>query len=372
MPVIHLQKDSVQSSAQRLRQSSSLLGELVGELLSSSRRLDSAWQGGDKDVFSSEMASLLRNLDARQEELAALVSRLEREIIEWEETDQRGAAGWRGPSSGGLEIPGSALGLAASISAVSLLPGLPAWLSAFLQRFFPQSPVVSPVVDNNPVTRPDASAPIPAPRNKFGDLLEKAEKERKAEEEKKRQEAPRPAHINDYPAREDDGTFLSGQDKNDSCSIASTRMALQRATGVDAKESDLRSASSKLEGGYSGDKKGGWGTTPTSLDDLVNNQYGNVASATYNLPDTQKISDLETAANSGQGIVVSVRNSEWFGSANSHSVTVVGVKTENGQQVVLVNDPWPPGTGKRISVPVDVFEKAWWHDAMYVSKKVQE
>jgi hypothetical protein len=39
---------------------------------------------------------------------------------------------------------------------------------------------------------------------------------------------------------------------------------------------------------------------------------------------------------------------------------------------VLVNDPWPPGEGKRLSVPAEDFEKAWWGDAMYVSKKVQE
>jgi uncharacterized protein YukE len=371
MVKIHLESDSARASAQSLRQSSAEFSEFLQEISSASRRLDSAWQGGDKDVFSSEMASLLRNFDARQEDLVALVSRLEREITEWEETDQRGAVGWHGPYSGGLEIPVSALGLAASISAVSLLPGLPAWLSAFLQLFFPESPAVSPIVDEKPVIQPDASTTVPAPKNKFGDLLEKAEKERKAEEEKKKQEAPRPAHINDYPVREDDGSFLSGQDKNDSCSMASTRMALQRATGVDAKESDLRSASSKLEGGYENSKTK-WGTTPTSLDDLVNNQYGNVASATYNNPGTQTISNLETAANNGQGIVVSVKNTEWFGSANSHSVTVVGVKTENGQEVVLVNDPWPPGTGKRLSVPADVFEKAWWGDAMYVSKKVQE
>lgn len=371
MSTIHLQTDSARVSAQSLNQSGASLRDCLQELSNASRRLDSAWQGGDKDFFSSEMLSLLRNFDARQEELAVLVSRLEREITEWEETDQRGAAGWRGPASGGLEIPGSSLGLAASISVASLLTGLPVWLSSFLQRFFPEAPVVSPIADEIQAPLPVMDTTVSTPKTKFGDLIEKAAKEKETAEELKPPETPLPAHVNDYPAREDDGTFLTGQENNDSCSMASTRMALQRATGVEATESDLRDASSELEGGYR-DNANKWGTSPSTLDDLVNTEYADVADATYNDPGTQTITNLDTAAENGQGIVVSVRNTEWFGSPASHSVTVVGVETENGQQMVLVNDPWPQGEGKRISVPADVFERAWYGDAMYITRDAQE
>lgn len=186
----------------------------------------------------------------------------------------------------------------------------------------------------------------------------------------KAKQAPKPDHIKDYPARADDGTYLVGQEKNDSCSIASTKMALERV-GVDAKESDLRTDSSEIDGGYQ-DNNSKWGTNPSTLDDLVNNNFGDSASANYNDPGTQSIADLDKASNDGNGIVVSVKNSEWFGEANAHSVTVVDVTTENGEQMVQVNDPWPPGSGKRLSVPAADFERAWYGDAMYVSKKVKE
>lgn len=224
-------------------------------------------------------------------------------------------------------------------------------------------------VETRPTTTPAKS--------KFGELLDKAEKERQAQEqqrlaeleaEKQAREKDLPKIISDYPSRSDDGTFLSGQEKNDSCSMASTRMALQRATGTQVTEADLRTASTKTDGGYQNNPNK-WGTNPSSLDDLINTHYSDIAEATYSNPNTQSVKDIERAASDGKGIVVSVRNSEWFGSSKAHSVTVVGVETENGQQMILVNDPWPPGEGKKLSVPASEFERAWYGDAAYISAK---
>ena len=214
-------------------------------------------------------------------------------------------------------------------------------------------------------------------KSKLGELLEKAEKERQAQEqqrlaeleaEKQAKEIDYPRIISDYPSRSDDGTFLSGQEKGDSCSMASTRMALQRATGIQVKEADLRIASSKMDGGYQNNANK-WGTTSSSLDDLVNTHYSDIAEATYSNQNTQSVNDLKKAASDGKGIVVSVRNSEWIGDSKAHSVTVVGVETKNGQQKVLVNDPYREG--KRLSVPVSDFERAWYGDATYITAKPQ-
>jgi len=304
--------------------------------------------------------------------LQTLAERLQREIQEWEDVDQRGAASMRGVLTGGLGISNvlrQAPFMSATVSIASLLIGLPTWLSSLLDRFLPSTKTVSPLADES-ITFPHKNQTMNESNQKsiLGELLEKAEKEKQEIEGKKSIETPKPKYISQFPAREDDGSFLFGQEKSDSCSLASTKMALQHAVGIDASESDLRTVSSKLDGGYQNNPNK-WGTSPSSLDDLVNNQHGNIADADYKAPGSQSINDLEQAAGDGKGIVVSVRNSEWLGSAQSHSVTIVGVEIQNSQKVVLVNDPWPPGEGKRLAIPLSDFERAWYGDAMYISKK---
>jgi len=381
MTTIHLQTETGHSAARTLKYNSDMLSGQVYSLRQALGSLYVSWQGTASEEFNAEAESLLRGLQSRQESLAVLADRLQCEIEEWEEVDNRGAGVMRGSITGGQGSSGPSFALPIALS-VGWLPlaALPAWLSQWLTKLFPSETVVSPIVDDQPAPAVNETAQqpptFPHQKSKFGELLEKAEKEKQEQEQgqqavKPAEQTPKPDHIKDYPARADDGTYLVGQEKSDSCSIASTKMALERVE-VDAKESDLRTASSDIEGGYE-DNTNKWGTNPSTLDDLVNSKYGDSASATYNNPDTQTISDLDTASNNGDGIVVSVKNSEWFGEANSHSVTVVDVITnENGKQMVLVNDPWPPGEGKRLEVPAEDFEKAWWGDAMYVSKKVNE
>lgn len=55
---------------------------------------------------------------------------------------------------------------------------------------------------------------------------ERLEKERLEKESKKAAETPKPKYISQYSSREDDGTYLVGQEKSDFCSIASTKMAI--------------------------------------------------------------------------------------------------------------------------------------------------
>jgi len=374
-----MQTETVRATARQMAHTGEQAASAVQSLGRAVQGLQSSWKGGSSEEFGLEAQDLLRRLNAQTDYLLELAGRVEREATEWEETDRQGIAA---AGAGASALSAKVLPILTFSSITTFLATLPAWLSSFLNRFFPSEPIISPVPDEQTVVSPPVTQPTPPSetKSKLGELLEKAEKDRQEKEKleqaqneseaKKQEEASKPEYIKDYPARADDGTYLVGQEKKDSCSMASTKMALQRA-GVDVTESDLRSASSKLDDGYeNNDSK--WGTNPSTLDDLVNTKYGEKATAEYKDPGSQSVSDLDTATNDSKGVVVSVKNSEWFGSSKAHSVTVVDVTTENGKQVVLVNDPWPPGEGKRLAIPADDFNQAWYGDAMYVTPKKQE
>ena len=370
MTTIHMETESVHATAQQMIRSAAQLAAQLQDLQSTTQRLDMAWQSRNSEKFNAEMQGLVNRLKAQQNILTELAMRVEREANEWEEVDQRGGAG-AGQAGGNL----SSSQVAISVSIVSFFTGLPIWLSAWLAKFFPEAKIVSPLAENPPTTAPNANSTSSQPSSKLGELMDKAKKEQEENarlekerlEKEKAAETPKPKYISQYPAREADDTYLVGQEKNDSCAMASTKMAIERATGVEINESDLRKESHAIDGGYENKTK--WGTDPSSMDDLVNTKHGDIATASYSNPGTQTVADLEKAANEGKGIVVDIKNSEWFGSANAHAVTVVGVTTKDGQQYVLVNDPWPPGVGKRLSIPASDFEKAWYGDANYISKK---
>lgn len=371
MTTIHMQTETVHSTARQMEQTAAQGDALLQSFMRSLQELESTWQGGSSIEFSVEAQDAVRKIVAQNEQLAILAQRVEREVMEWEEVDQKGASSLQNAVGGDFISSGfniADMNVTAPRWLVTSIIAVPVWLSSWLDKLFKPETVISPITEEQlaPVVNETTQQPV---KSKLGELMEKAELERQAQEEARQQaikKEPLPEHMVDYPARPDDGTYLAGQEKNDSCAIASTKMALNRV-GVDVNESDLRDESTKIDGGYHNKSK--WGTNPSSLDNLVNDNYGEKASATYNNPSTQSISNLDTAAENGEGIVVTVKNSEWFGEANAHSVTVVDVVTENGEQMVLVNDPWPPGDGKRIAVSVSEFESAWYGDAMYVTKK---
>lgn len=378
MTTLHMQTENVHATARQMTQTGQQAASSVQSLSQALQSLQSTWKGGGSEEFGMEAQDLLHRLNAQTDYLLELSARVEREATEWEEADRQGIAV---AGAGVFSMSAKALPMLTVSSIAGLFAGLPSWLSPFLSRFFPQDAIVSPLPDETPAV-PSLVTPPTTPsdrKTKFGELIEKAEKERQEKERlekeqqeaerKKQEEAERPKYISQFPARADDGTYLVGQEKDDSCAMASTKMALQRA-GVDASESDLRSASHKIDGGYENASK--WGTNPSTLDDLVNTKYGDKAVAEYKDPGSQSVNNLDAATNDGKGVVVSVKSSEWFGSAKAHSVTVVDVTTENGKQVVLVNDPWPPGDGKRLTIPAEDFERAWYGDAMYVSPKPKE
>lgn len=383
MTTLHMETENVRSVAKQMMQTGEDTMQSLSVLNRSMLDLQSSWQGGGSQEFGEELKKIVSALNTQTELLVELAGRVEREAAEWEQADLNSLGGGLGNTAGSYSSSTGATYGVPSFFVGVLLPNLPAWIRKWLDGFFPQPPVISPIPDEPVVTPPQTSEENG--KSKLGELMEKAkEEERKkaeqqaAEEKQKAEEAakaeaaakekaaeqPKPAHIKDYPAREDDGTYLVGQEKNDSCAIASTKMVLHDM-GIDETEEGLRKSSHEIDGGYH--ENSNWGTSPSSLDDLVNEKYGDKVTAEYT--SSQTLDDLQKASDGDKGIVVSVKNSEWFGESNAHSVTVVGVQEVDGKKMVLVNDPWPPGEGKRLSVPAEDFERAWYGDAMYVSKK---
>lgn len=195
MSTIHMQVESVQETAQQLQADGSTLSASLDTIRRAIQSLTSAWEGGDKDEYISQADDTIRLLNQQADDLGILLQHLAREIQEWQETDQRGASQFTNLSSTGVDqmlsvgsgsaLPLSAGGwsdgagvfsisllpLSAAISVSSLLQGMPDWLRHFLDQFFPQTDVVSPLPSDVFPKRP---APV-KPSVTFGDLIKKTE-----------------------------------------------------------------------------------------------------------------------------------------------------------------------------------------------------
>jgi uncharacterized protein YukE len=130
--------------------------------------LEMNWQGGGQEQFAAQANALLRDLQIQADALQILASRLKREVTEWEQTDQRGAAVFRGsggraPFFMGYAFPfagGSAgssflnraiLPMFTALSVMPFTSGLPAWLDSFLDKFFPPPSIISPIAEGTAV-----------------------------------------------------------------------------------------------------------------------------------------------------------------------------------------------------------------------------
>jgi WXG100 family type VII secretion target len=369
MTTLHMDPETVRLAAREMNQGGEQMAQSVQALNRSMRALRTAWVGGGSEEFGIQTQELVAQMEALAISLNELADRVDREATEWEETDRRGAGNLDEEIvAGGMKTP-------SVVSIAGLTIGLPTWLISFIDKFFPSSEVISPLANESVAVSSMSSSVPQEPEVTFGDLIEKARLEN---ERRKKPLSPQPLNLAKYP-REDDGSYLAGQEKPDSCAITSTKMALYQAAGIEANESDLRIASHKEKGGYGTifdpNKQQYWGTSPLSLDDLVNNVYGDKVVAKFDGTfdgavygnGTQMVEELKDAANAGKGIVVTMVKTESAGASYVHSVNIVGVKTEGGHQVVLINDP--EHGGQRLAVPVEEFESAWYGDALYISKK---
>lgn len=373
MSTLHLLPDSARAAAQSLKNSSATLAAHLQELTSAAHRLDSAWQGGGKDVFVSEMDSLIRILNGRQEELVQLVARLEREIAEWEETDQRGASGWQNNQwnaawlqrqaslpfaagqGGAFWQSTSILPLMTAVSLGSFFAGIPAWLQSLLDRLFPPAPVISPVPDDptigikkgglhdlidkkfpdqtptaTPSAKPVETAPAAQPEKKFDILY-------------------------DVPTESQGDLYGSA-----ACSPTSASMVLEYFHNKDSSNQTI--APDKLIAMMDkGDGTPGAGISLSNLTDELNDLgYRNITTQV-----NASMDDLKIQLQSGPVIVTAGAKIVGPGSITSdvpravtgpgsviHAMVVKGVSADT----VVVNDPW---SGSEMQISTDTFNQMW-------------
>ena len=386
MLTIHLLPDSARSAAQTLNNSASTLAAHLQELNSAARRLDPAWQGGGKDAFSSEMDSLLRLLNSRQEELALLVARLEGEIAEWEETDQRGASGWRTAVSGsGAWLGISSLPLAAGSgsagSVFTLFPGLlsglpplmladlpwsnllPAWLRNWLTRLFPPAPVISPIPENQPTVQPGELHRIVT--EKLGQQTPPADQPASPSAQVAAPVTPKYEIYYDMPARSQGNLYGSA-----ACAPTSASMVMDYFHTKDSANASV-TTEDLIKSLDPGDGTPGSGISLSDMTDELNDLgYKNISQKVG-----AGITDLKTALKDGPVIVTAGVGIVGPGTVSSsvpraitgpggtmHALVVKGL-TEGGS--VVVNDPW---TGSELTFDSDTFGKMWSNgsDGMYV------
>jgi len=172
MTTLHLLPSTGHQTVSSLKQNSLAMLDEAQALRRALQSLETSWQGGGQEQFAAQANALLRKLQTQADTLQLLAERLEREVTEWEQTDQRGAAtfggsGGRAPFFMGYVFPfagGSAgssflnravLPMFTALSVMPFISGLPAWLDSFLDRFFPPPTIVSPIAEA-PAVEPGA------------------------------------------------------------------------------------------------------------------------------------------------------------------------------------------------------------------------
>lgn len=172
MPTIHADLDLARATAQQLRRQCVLAQYEVQSLRGRLQHLEYAWQGGASEQFRGEAHDLTRRLEAQVQQLDALITRMERELDEWQSVDQRGAATFRASAPGfwGGVLPLAAGGWLPAITLPVSVGGwsldVPGWLKNLLAKFFPAEIPQPAILYLPPATES-------APKTGLGDLLQK-------------------------------------------------------------------------------------------------------------------------------------------------------------------------------------------------------
>lgn len=370
MTTLHMQIETVRSTALEMKQSSEAMSAEMQALRASIQRLVTAWDSSASDQFQSEAENLLRQLMQQQENLSFLAERVMREVQEWEDVDTRGAQSMRAgntafvafglPTAGGLgSLPflnnGAILPLFTAISAIPLLSGLPAWLNSFLDKFFVPPAIVSPVpseVEGVAVAEPGAlqrliDEKLPAqPKATLGDQPAETPQ---ATASAQPAEPPKPVYDTSYdiPAKSQ-GTLYGSA----ACLPTSASMVLDH---FHAQNPDNQTASPDSLIGMLDKGDGTWGNG-VGLDKM-NDDLGELGYKTT--ISSGNMDDLGTALKDGPVIVnsqvglvsVPARDILPGGSVN-HAILVKAINSDS----VVVNDPW---SGAEKIFPRSTFEQMW-------------
>ena len=376
MTTIHMQTETVRSAARQMTQAAAQADAELHSLQRALQDLGYTWQGGSSDEFSAQAQDVLRQLGARSEALSMLAGRVEREVAEWEQVDQRGAASMSGarmqtvwtwgyapmPVAAGGTGGGAAssawmvMPVMAVVSVGQFLTGLPSWLNGLLERFFP-----SPVTVESPIAVESPSQPG---KSGFGQLLEEVPDESPTVAAPAApQTSPFDQYYNVTPQSQ--GNLYGSA----ACAPTSISMALDYLHGQNP---DLQTATPQELIGMldQGDGTPGRGLSLSKLtDELGELGYHNISEKAG-----ASMDELQSALQDGPVIVTSGVKIVGPGTVASdvpraiegpggtvHAMLVKGL----GAEKVAVNDPW---TGRELQFDRATFEQMWTggSNGMYV------
>lgn len=376
MTTIHMQTETVRSTARQMSQSAAQVEAELRTLQRALQELGYTWQGGSSDEFSAQAQDVFRQLQARNEALSVLAGRVEHEVNEWEQVDQRGAASMRGTqlgsawtwsyasmpiaaggTAGGAALPAwTVVPVMAAVSVGQFLTGLPSWLNGLLERFFP-----SPVTVESPIA---VESPPQPGKSGFGQLLENAPAESPPATESA---APQASAFDQYynVTPQSQGNLYGSA----ACAPTSVSMALDY---MHSQNPDLQTATPQELIGMldQGDGTPGRGLSLSNLtDELGELGYHNISEKAG-----ANMDELQSALQDGPVIVTTGVKIVGPGTVASdvpraiegpggtvHAMLVKGL----GAEKVAVNDPW---TGRELQFDRATFDKMWTggSNGMYV------
>lgn len=370
MTTLHLIPSSGHQTATTLKQNSLAVQDEAQSLRRAIQTLSTSWQGGGQEQFSAQANALLRTLEAQADALQILASRLEREVTEWEQTDQRGAAAFRGvggdasffmanvPLTGGQAdnvffSRATILPVFTALTVIPFISGLPAWLNSFLERFFPPPTIASPFSK-------EAETPVaeePAKTSRLGELLKETAPGAPSAQET--DSSPSPADdydvYYDIPPQAQGKLYGSAACLPTSISMALDYFHTQDSANRAASPTDLIGMLDQ------GDGTEGRGVSVDKMnDDLAELGYQSDVSSSDMDGLTAALKDGPVIVNSKVGLVSApARNITPSGSTN-HAILVKAISAD----AVVVNDPWS-GTEKVFSR--DTFAKIWKGGGNYMT-----
>lgn len=365
MTTLHLQTESGYQTAAVLKQNAAQALEEAQALQRAIQTLASAWQGGAQAEFTYEANAVVRQLQNQIALLQTLAERLQREIREWEDVDQRGAASWRGlfpsamvwlpGSGGGAPAVSAAWPLFATFSIGSWLSNLPAWLNAWLGRLFLPASIPSPV---SLEAEPPKGRLAETVHNGFARLEQEhasssgqaAQRLPIVEEQKpapsSASPAPAPSYAHDVPFLSQHGLKYQGEKTDYGCVPASVSMILNYWHNQDSSYA-ARSPQELLDLNAQQREFHAGGMSPSNLvEDVKQLGYSDVQ--THPSASWEQFSE-----DVKKGPVVALVKLGMGVSGYNHAVVVTGI-SEDGSKV-MVNDPW---SGSR-EYSVKTFQSSW-------------
>ena len=367
MTTLHLLPETGHQTASSLKQNSLAMLDETQLLRRAIQSLEMSWQGGGQEQFAAQANALLRKLQTQADALQILAERLEREVTEWEQTDQRGAAAFRGsggrapffmgflPQAGG-SAEGSFLNRAVlpMFTALSVMPfisGLPAWLDSFLDRFFPPPTIVSPIAEA-PAVEPgalkrliDEKFPPAQPPQATPPALSGVE----GSAQTASPQSPSDGYdvYYDIPPKSQGALYGSAACLPTSMSMALDHFHAQNPANQTASPNDLIGMLDQ------GDGTLGNGVGLDKLNDDLGELGYNSTVRTGNMDELgNALNDGPVIVNSKVGLVSApARDIQPNGSTN-HAILVKAINSDS----VVINDPW---SGTEKIIPRATFEQMW-------------